>query len=102
MRRPRRLAVAGIGAVLAAAGCVPRGATPPAPPVAGTFEGVVRPVLLRRCAPCHEPGGKMYDRLPFDTAQTIVDHREGVLRRLNAEDKAAVERWLTSEMKEAR
>ena len=49
--------------------------------------------LERRCTPCHEPGGKMYDRLPYDKAQTIVDHREGVLRRLNAEDKAAVEQY---------
>lgn len=42
----------------------------------------VRPILAQRCAPCHEPGGRMYSRLPFDAAGTIRDHREGVLRRI--------------------
>lgn len=66
------------------------------------FAGSVRPVLARSCAPCHEPGGKMYERLPFDQPQTIRDHRDGIRRRLKAEDKEAVERWLASEPKESR
>jgi len=32
----------------------------------------VRPILEQRCTPCHFTGGKMYARLPFDRAETIV------------------------------
>jgi hypothetical protein len=39
----------------------------------------------------------MYERLPFDKAETIASHREGVLRRLKGEDREAVERWLASQ-----
>ena len=58
------------------------------------FAASVRPVLQAHCAPCHEPGGKMYDRLPFDKGETIASHREGVLKRLKGDDRAAVEQWL--------
>jgi hypothetical protein len=71
----------------------PTPAPDPAPPDA--FEAVVRPVLVRRCTPCHEPGGQMYARMPFDDAAVIRAHRAGLLRRLNVpEEKAAVEAWL--------
>jgi hypothetical protein len=77
--------------------------TPTAPPgiqVAAdpAFAAAVRPILVGHCAPCHEPGGKMYERLPFDRAETIASHREGVLRRIKAPDeKAAIEKWLASQ-----
>lgn len=35
------------------------------------FARDVRPILERRCQPCHFPGGKMYAKLPFDRAATI-------------------------------
>ncbi|HEY3202971.1 MAG TPA: hypothetical protein VGL03_04855 [Thermoanaerobaculia bacterium] len=60
------------------------------------FVSVVRPILTAHCAPCHEPGGKMYERLPFDQARTIAEHSEGVLRRLKGDDRDAVEKWLAS------
>jgi hypothetical protein len=61
------------------------------------FAATVRPILVSHCAPCHEPGGKMYERLPFDRGETIASHREGVLRRIKAlDEKAAIERWLAS------
>jgi len=52
-------------------------------PAIGTpaFTSAVRPILVARCAPCHEAGGKMYERLPFD--------------------RAAVERWLDAQEREA-
>jgi hypothetical protein len=68
----------------------------PATPPSDAFASTVRPVLAARCAPCHEPGGKMYASLPFDKAQTISSHRPGVLKRLKGDDRAAVERWLAS------
>jgi hypothetical protein len=78
--------------------------TPTAPPetalqAAGdsVFAATVRPILVSHCAPCHEPGGKMYERLPFDCAETITSHSAGVLRRIKVPDeKAAIEKWLAS------
>lgn len=60
------------------------------------FVSVVRPVLKAHCAPCHEPGGKMYPRLPFDDPRVPSSHSAGVLRRLKGEDKEAFERWLAT------
>ena len=60
------------------------------------FTSTVRPVLAAKCAPCHEPGGKMYASLPFDKSETIASHRDGVLKRLKGEDRAALEKWLAS------
>lgn len=77
--------------------------TPTAPPeiqaaVDPAFAATVRPILVSHCAPCHEPGGKMYDRLPFDRGETIASHREGVLRRIQKpEEKAAIQKWLASQ-----
>jgi hypothetical protein len=65
-------------------------------PPADVFALTVRPVLVSRCAPCHEPGGKMYGSLPFDKGETIASHREGILKRLKGDDRAAVEKWLAS------
>lgn len=60
------------------------------------FASTVRPVLSQRCAPCHEPGGKMYARMPFDNPQTISSHSEGISRRLKGEDLKALETWIAS------
>jgi len=60
------------------------------------FRSTVRPLLAAKCAPCHEPGGKMYSKLPFDRPETISGHAPGVLKRLKGADREAVERWLAS------
>ncbi len=61
------------------------------------FAATVRPILVSHCAPCHEPGGKMYERLPFDRAETIASHSEGVLKRIKVPDeRAAIEKWLAA------
>ena len=70
--------------------------TPGAGPATDAFAATVRPVLAAKCAPCHEPGGKMYGSLPFDKGETIASHPEGVLKRLKGDDRAAVEKWLAS------
>jgi mono/diheme cytochrome c family protein len=76
-------------------------AVPPSPVPAPTqtpdvFATVIRPVVQAHCAPCHEPGGKMYARLPFDDPKVLSSHSEGVLRRLKGEDKEKFERWIAS------
>jgi hypothetical protein len=35
------------------------------------FETQIKPILQSRCLPCHFSGGVMYERLPFDRADTI-------------------------------
>jgi hypothetical protein len=47
-----------------------------------SFEKDIVPILKSRCSPCHFPGGKMYERMPFDKAKTLTDHHEGILRRI--------------------
>jgi hypothetical protein len=77
---------------------VPSPSPPPAPTEAPDFfAGIVRPILKAHCSPCHEPGGRLYDRLPFDNPKVISSHPEQVLRRLKGEDKEAVERWLATQ-----
>ncbi len=71
-------------------------AAPLPTPTPDLFATTVRPVLVAHCAPCHEPGGKLYEKLPFDDAAVVAAHRAGVLKRLKGEDRAAVERWLAS------
>jgi hypothetical protein len=36
----------------------------------------------------------MYARLPFDDSRVVASNSEGVLRRLNGDDRAAMEKWL--------
>jgi hypothetical protein len=61
---------------------------------ADSFRSSVRPILSTRCAPCHEPGGKMYARLPFDDPQVVAANSTAMLRRLKGDDRAALERWV--------
>jgi cytochrome c553 len=89
-----------------------RAATAPAPPIAAPtaspsaaaeqpppdpFATTVRPILTRSCAPCHEPNGQMYSKLPFDKPEVIASHSSGVLRRLKGEDKEALARWIATQ-----
>lgn len=67
----------------------------PAPETpADPFRETVRPILSARCGQCHDPGGRMYARLPFDDPQVVSSHSAAVLRRLKGEDRAALEKWL--------
>ena len=36
------------------------------------FTTEIKPIFQARCQPCHFPGGKVYDRLPFDKPETIT------------------------------
>ena len=36
------------------------------------FATEIKPIFQTRCQPCHFPGGKVYDRLPFDKPETIT------------------------------
>jgi hypothetical protein len=62
--------------------------TPPPKPV--DFARDVRPILERRCQPCHFEGGKMYERLPFDRPATITKLGEKLFTRIKEPHEQAV------------
>ena len=56
----------------------------------------VKEMLSRNCTPCHEPGGKMYGKLPFDNADVVRMHSAPILKRINKPaDKKLMEDWLS-------
>jgi hypothetical protein len=44
-------------------------------PAKPDFETEIKPIFQARCQPCHFQGGQVYDKMPFDRAETI--HRLG-------------------------
>ena len=46
------------------------------------FKKYIQPIFEKHCSPCHFVGGKMYEKLPFDEAQTIINNKTGILRRI--------------------
>jgi hypothetical protein len=61
---------------------------------ADPFRETIRPILSARCGECHDPGGKMHARLPFDDPKVVSSNSAGILRRLKGEDRAALEKWV--------
>ena len=59
------------------------------------FETQVRPILEKRCSPCHFPGGKMYGRLPFDRPGTIRVLGTALFTRIHdPEERATISAFL--------
>ena len=56
------------------------------------FQKQIQPILEKRCNPCHFPGGKMYDKLPFDKAETMMnmEARPTILKRIKEEEENKV------------
>ena len=71
-------------------------AIPTATPAPDLFLTSVRPMLAQKCAPCHEPGGKLYEKLPFDNRAVVAEHATGMMKRLKGEDKAILEAWVAT------
>jgi hypothetical protein len=98
----RRVADAPAPAAAPAPATMPRPAPVPesaaaasAPSSAEAFESRIRPLLARTCTPCHVPGGKMYERLPFDNPDVVRSNQASILKRLKVpEDRQALESWL--------
>jgi len=74
----------------ASTGTSPKDAIGGIDPTREEFETQVRPILEKRCNPCHFPGGKMYDRLPFDRPGTIRVLGTALFTRLHDEEERAV------------
>ena len=54
------------------------------------FKSQIQPLLVKNCSPCHFPGGKMYEKLPFDKEETIVNHEPGVFKRIKKENEVSL------------
>ena len=61
-----------------------------APPQTVEFARDVRPILERRCQPCHFPGGSMHAKLPFDQPETVHKLGTKLFTRIKKEDEQAV------------
>lgn len=49
------------------------------------FDKEIKPILQSRCMPCHFQGGKVYDKMPFDKAETITKLGEKMFTRIKDE-----------------
>jgi len=75
-------------------------ATSPAPQPktqAVDFQTQIRPILEKRCQPCHFPGGKMYAKMPFDRPQTIHTLGEKMFTRIKDPKEQALLRAFLAE-----
>ena len=63
---------------------------PPTAPKNVEFAGDVKPILEKRCQPCHFPGGKMYAAMPFDRPETIDKLGTKLFTRIKKDNEQAV------------
>ena len=66
------------------------------------FETEIQPIFASHCMPCHFTGGKMYEKLPFDKPETIVDHEAGILKRIKDEKETALIKDFIAQQKKPR
>ena len=65
------------------------------------FKTQVQPILEKNCSPCHFPGGKMYEKLPFDKGETIIDHQVVLFKRLkNEKDILLIKQYIQQSIKD--
>ena len=63
------------------------------------FDKNVLPILKANCSPCHFKGGKLYEKLPFDQPSTIINHSEGILKRIKNEEAATIRQFVEENTK---
>lgn len=51
------------------------------------FSSQIKPALEARCQPCHFSGGKVYDKMPFDRAETIKTMGTKLFTRIKDENE---------------
>jgi hypothetical protein len=51
------------------------------------FSTQIKPMLEARCQPCHFSGGKVYDKMPFDRAETIKTMGTKLFTRIKDENE---------------
>ena len=61
-----------------------------------SFETDIQPILKAKCQPCHFSGGRMYDKLPFDRAETIRKLGTKLFTRIRDEqDQKLIKQFLS-------
>jgi hypothetical protein len=73
--------------------------TPQLKPQPVDFQAQIRPILEKRCQPCHFTGGKMYEKMPFDRPQTIRTLGEKMFTRIKDPKEQALLRAFLAEGK---
>ena len=63
------------------------------------FTSQIQPILVKNCSPCHFPGGKMYERMPFNKDTTIINHEAGILRRIKGEENLIIKTFIDQNKK---
>jgi hypothetical protein len=66
------------------------------------FQTQIRPILEKRCQPCHFTGGKMYVKMPFDRPQTIHTLGEKMFTRIKDPKEQALLRAFLAQAQESR
>jgi hypothetical protein len=61
------------------------------------FETEIKPIFQARCQPCHFPGGKVYDHLPFDQPETITRLGEKLFTRIKDKEEQRLIREFLSQ-----
>jgi hypothetical protein len=61
------------------------------------FDSQIAPLLKSKCMPCHFSGGKVYDKLPFDRAQTIKTLGTKLFTRIHDENERKLIREFLSQ-----
>jgi hypothetical protein len=51
------------------------------------FQSQIRPILEAKCQPCHFSGGKVYEKMPFDRAETIKTLGTKLFTRIKDENE---------------
>jgi len=54
------------------------------------FDSDIKPILQAKCQPCHFPGGKVYDKMPFDKPETITRLGTKLFTRIKDEKERTV------------
>jgi hypothetical protein len=73
--------------------------TPPKAAAPVDFDKQIEPILKAKCQPCHFPGGKMYEKRPFDRPATIVALGEKLFTRIKDEHERKLIRTFLAEQK---
>ena len=63
------------------------------------FKTQVQPVMEKNCSPCHFPGGKLYQKLPFDNGEIIIAHKAAILKRIKNDEEVNMIRRYGAQIK---
>src|SRR5258705_12339336 len=63
------------------------------------FKTQIQPILQKKCTPCHFPGGKMYEKMPFDKGETIIAFKDKIVKRIKDEPELSLLKQFISQHK---